>query len=148
MPCPPSVPSLHLDIMVTVQQAGLVYWQSSHHHHLLPTAYTAAIPCQWHHTAVAAAATSATAIGAEPNAATHTRRTTPPPPLAQATGVPPPPLPTAQTALASATSYLTAQQHSQHGFSPSPVAATPEMRQIATVEPEQPIGYGSFGVVW
>lgn len=103
--------------MVTVQQAGLMYWQPATHRHLLP-AYQA-IPCQWHHSAAVAAATAA----APP----------PPPPTAPPVAVP---LPTP----AQAVSYLPSATH--HGHQPSPE------RQIATVEPEQPIGYGSFGVVW
>lgn len=110
--------------MVTVQQAGLMYWQSATHRHLLPTYQ--AIPCQWHHTAAVAAATAAAPTPPAP----------PPPPIAPPIAVP---LPTP----AQAVSYLSsATRHRHHHHQPSPE------RQVATVEPEQPIGYGSFGVVW
>ena len=106
--------------MVTVQQAGLMYWQSATHRHLLPTYQ--AIPCQWHHTVAAA------------TAAAPTPPAPPPPPIAPPIAVPLPTPPQAVSYLSSAT------RHRHHQPSPE--------RQVATVEPEQPIGYGSFGVVW
>ena len=123
--------------MVTVQQAGVMYWQSATSHHLLPAYQAAAIcapavPCQWHHhhtaTGIAAAVAGTGAAPTPPNV----QQSIPTPPLAPTSYLPP---------SAQATTPVARYHH--HRTPPAPE------RQLANaVEPEQPIGYGSFGVVW
>lgn len=123
--------------MVTVQQAGVMYWHSAASHHLLPTYQAAAIcapaaahiPCQWHHsTAAGIAATAITGAAATPP---NVQQSIPTPPLAPPTSYLPPSAPT------------TARYHHHHRTPPAP-----EQQLANALEPEQPIGYGSFGVVW
>lgn len=79
------------------------------------------VPCQWHASTVPAAASSD---------CTHVKDS---------------PLNSSTTA-SSFVSPLPVRQHTATHYHPSPTPALSS--RAATVDPEQPIGYGSFGVVW
>lgn len=81
--------------------------------------YGSVVPCQWHTTAISEATSSSL------------------------TPVKDSPLNTSCTA-PSFMSPLPVQHTVSHHYNASPALSS----RAATVDPEQPIGYGSFGVVW
>lgn len=114
--------------MVTVtQHAGtFAFWQQNNH--LFP--YGSVVPCQWH--SISSAATS---------------NCTPPVKQHSINGCSPyvSPLLVQQH---STTTINTPPHHYHHYFHLPVAAPTPVTQGARTVDPDKPIGYGSFGVVW
>lgn len=116
--------------MVSVHQVGaFAYWQQSH---VFP--YGSVVPCQWHPSTAVPAATSATAAPSSSTAACTT---------SSFASLLDSPL-NSTFAESSFLSPLPLQRPVTHQYNPS----SPLSSRAATVDPEQPIGYGSFGVVW
>ena len=117
-------------MMVSVQQAGaFAFWQQNQ---LFP--YSSVVPCQWHHHTATTATVPPAAAAAADFAQVHA--------------------PVKDSPLNSVSSFvsLPVQQPATHHYHPTTTTTTAASsllsRGAATVDPEQPIGYGSFGVVW
>lgn len=83
--------------------------------------YGSVVPCQWHTAALPAAATAASNFTPLEDSPLNSRT------------------------ISSYVSPLPVQHVATHHlYHPSPALSS----RAATVDPEQPIGYGSFGVVW
>ena len=108
--------------MVTVQQVGsFAYWQQPNQFFT----YGSVVPCQWH-----AHSTTSSALLAAATSSSFT-------PIKDSPVCPAP----------SFVSPLPVHHHTvTHQYSSPPETALSS--RAATVDPEQPIGYGSFGVVW
>ena len=138
--------------MVTVQHVAAAFWPSSaqHHHHLFAFPATACAPLvpHWHPSCVSVSSCDPRLVpeltpGAGPGrgnlgqalASSVAASVAGFLPLAHQPA-PPPPLPAGP----SHSHLLLRAQSLAPPHPPSPA--------VATVDPEQPIGYGSFGVVW